>query len=161
MPFEVVSLQVLSPAWRRICADTHPTCSRGKSDRMGALSSSTIKMASNSCMSAQLNRLPTRKSSPWSFKIYRKERHILMEVMMICPSECLYCEAHWRVFVWWSPELARTDEVNSLAHTMKWRNLFGMSQRLSRPMWWSAGTFWKAWREREKTVPASTGIHGS
>lgn len=37
------------------------TCSRGKPERTPALHSSTIKMTSRSCTSAQLSRLPTRK----------------------------------------------------------------------------------------------------
>lgn len=40
------------------------TCSWGNSDKTLEDFSSTIKIASSSCMSAQLNWLPTRKSCP-------------------------------------------------------------------------------------------------
>lgn len=157
----MVSLQVLSLVWRHICTNAHPTCSRGKSDRMEALSSSTIKMASNSCMSAQLNRLPTRKSSPWSFKIYRKERHTLMEVMMICPSE--RCTLR----------LAEESLMISRASKNGWSQLsctyHEMMESLGNESVTIKAYVVKGWHflesmegmEKKKTVPAGTGTHGS
>lgn len=48
------------------------TCKRGNWARISGLHSSAIKRTSSSCTSALLNRLPTRKSCPWSFKTWKQ-----------------------------------------------------------------------------------------